>query len=331
MEIGLALPHYDFSVPGENPLSWETLLGYARDAEAQGFDAVYVSDHLVFDVAKYGGGPDEYGTFEALVTLAALGREVPRVRLGTLVLCEVLRSPGVLAKTLASLDRIVGGRLDVGLGAGWYTPDYEMLGMDVPGAGERVTRLGETLDIVTGVIGGGPYSYEGRFHSVRSAVAKPPSLQTPRPRVFVGAKGDRMIRLAAQRADGWNTVWVWEPEAYAERLRVFERACEEVGRDPARAWRTLGLYTLVGEDEADLAARYRRMQEQAPGGMLDGVGLDEWRAGRLVGTVDEVRAQLRDWKELGVHQLVACVGPLPFAVSHPEDVALAAHALTGAV
>lgn len=329
VDIALALPHYDFSIPGENPLRWETLLGVARSAEAQGFDALYVSDHLFLDIEKYGGGPGVYGAYEPLVTLAALAREVERVRLGTLVLCEALRPAGVLAKALATLDRISGGRLDVGIGAGWYEPEYDALGMDLPAPGVRLDRLREAVEILAGMLGGGPFTLEGTHHTVREAVTRPASIQEPRPRIFLGGKGDRLLRMVAELADGWNTVWVWTPEDYEERASVLRAACEAIGRDPGTVWRTLGLYTLVGEDEADLESRYRRMQGQAPGGMLDAVSLDEWRRGRLVGAVDEVREQLAGWSELGVAQLVACVGPLPFSLSHPDDVALAAEALVG--
>lgn len=327
MRIGFALPHYDFSVPGERPLRWETVVDHARRAEAAGFEVLYVSDHLVLDIEKYGGGPGTYGAYEPLSTLAALAPLVDRARLGTLVLCEGLRPPGALAVALASLDRICGGRLEVGIGAGWYEPDYRALGADMPPPGVRLERLAEAVEVLTGLLGGGPLDFEGRYHRVRSAVCRPAALQRPRPRVFVGGKGDRLLRVVAERADGWNTVWVWTPEQYRERVGVLERACEQVGRDPTTVWRSLGLYTLVGEDVADLARRYRLMQERAPGGMLDGVTLEEWRRGRLVGTVEEVRQQIARWSELGVDELVACVGPLPFSVSSLEDVELAAAAL----
>lgn len=329
MELGFALPHYDFSVPGENPLPWDVLATYAADAERSGFEALYVSDHLFLDVEKYGAGPGVYGAYEPLVTLAALSRVAPQARLGTLVLCEALRPAAVLAKALATLDQVTGGRLDVGLGAGWYGPEYEALGMKLPPAGERVDRLTEALEIVGGMLRGDAVSLDGRFHTARDAVALPGAVQQPRPRVFLGAKGDRLLRLVAEKADGWNTVWVWEPDAYAERVSALDRACEDAGRDPASVWRSLGLYTLVGEDAADLEARYERMRASAPGGMLDGVSLDDWRKGRMVGTVDEVRQRLREFAALGVDQFVACVGPLPFSVSHPGDVALAAEALSG--
>lgn len=329
MELGLALPHYDFSVPGEQPLRWETIADLARRAEERGYDRLYVSDHLFLDVEKYGGGEGVYGAYEPLVTLAALARTVRTARLGTLVLCEALRPAGTLARSLATLDRISGGRLDVGIGAGWYEPEYAAIGMDLPPPGERLARLREAVEVVARLFRGGPQTFDGSHHVTRDGVLLPMPLQQPRPRIVLGGKGDRLLGLVAELADGWNTVWVWEPDAWAERARALDAACDARGRDPASAWRSLGLYTLVGDGEADLAARYRRMQEQAPGGMLDGVTLDEWRRGRLVGTVEAVREQAQRWEELGVDELVACVGPLPFSVSHPDDVELAATALTG--
>ena len=143
-------------------------------------------------------------------------------RLGTLVLCEALRPATVLAKALASLDRITGGRLDVGLGAGWYEPEYAAIGMDFPSPGVRLARLAEAVEIVTELLGagGGPCTFDGEFHSADGAINLPPALQVPRPPVFVGGKGNRLIQLAVELADGWNTCWVWTPEAYQERLDV---------------------------------------------------------------------------------------------------------------
>jgi alkanesulfonate monooxygenase SsuD/methylene tetrahydromethanopterin reductase-like flavin-dependent oxidoreductase (luciferase family) len=329
MRIGLALPQYDYSVPGESPLRWDTLLDQARRAEALGFDSLWLSDHLFLDIAKYGGPPDRQGAFEPLVTLAALARHVHRPRLGTLVACEALRPASVLAKALATLDRISGGRLDVGLGAGWYEPEYEAIGMKMPAPGARLERLTEAIEVVTGLLAGGPVTVHGRHHRAHDARNLPPPLQEPRPRVFVGGKGDRLLRLAAERADGWNTCWVWVPDAYRDRLIALDRACERVGRDPATVWRTLGLYALCGEDRRDLERRYARMRELMPAGVVT-ASLDEWSEGRLVGTVDEVREQAAGWRDLGIETLIVGAGPLPFSVTHPEDVDALAHALLSA-
>jgi alkanesulfonate monooxygenase SsuD/methylene tetrahydromethanopterin reductase-like flavin-dependent oxidoreductase (luciferase family) len=330
MRYGLALPQYDYSVAGEAPLRFETIVEYATVARSAGAASVWLSDHLFLDLAKYGGGNEPQACFDPLVTLAALARVVPEVRLGTLVLCEALRPASVLAKALATLDRISDGRLDVGLGAGWYEPEYEAIGMKMPPPGERLDRLTEALEVVKGLLAGGPFTYEGMYHRAVDARNLPPALQVPRPRVFVGGKGDRLLGVAAAHADGWNTCWVWTPEAYRERLRVLDAACARVERDPATVWRTLGLYALCGENERDLEQRFARLRASSPPGVLDGVDLPSFRRGRLVGTVDEVREQVRDWDRLGVETLVLGVGAVPFQVSSTDDVALLLHACTSA-
>jgi len=330
VQFGLALPHYDFSIPGESPLRFETIVEYARAAEALGFDALYVSDHVSLSIERYGGPPGESFAYEPLTTLAALAGMTTRPRLGTLVLAEVLRPAGVLAKTLATLDRLCGGRLDIGIGAGWYAPDYEAVGLPLPTPGERLARLREALAVLDALLPGGPASLDGKAHLVRDATNLPPARQEPRPPIFVGGKGDRLLRLVADVADGWNTCWAWTPDDYRDRLDVLHRACDAAGRDPSSVRRTLGLYALAGENEADLAARYERMQAQAPGGMLDRVPLDDWRAGRLVGTPEQLSDQLAGWAALGVAELIVCAGPLPFSVSDRGDLELLAGALKAA-
>lgn len=327
MRIGLALPQYDYSVPGELPLTYATVADHARRAEGLGFDSLWLSDHLFLDIAKYGGSDQRYGAFEPIATLGALAGVVTKPRLGTLVLCEALRPPTVAAKALATLDRLTGGRLDVGLGAGWYEPEYEAIGMAMPSPGVRIRRLREATEIVTGLLGGEPLEYQGEFFSAAGAVVDPPALQQPRPPVFIGGKGDRVLATVAACADGWNTCWVWTPDDYRERARVLERACEAIGRDPATVWRSLGLYALVGDDEADLAARFERLRAATPAGVLDGVTLDDWRAGRLVGTVDQVREQAAAWGDLGVETIILGAGALPFQVGFLDDLDALAAAL----
>jgi alkanesulfonate monooxygenase SsuD/methylene tetrahydromethanopterin reductase-like flavin-dependent oxidoreductase (luciferase family) len=322
MQFGLALPHYDFSVPGESPLRFETIAAHATAAEALGFDSLWVSDHVSLSIERYGGPPGEQFAYEPLTTLAALAGVVGRPRLGTLVLSEALRPAGVLAKALATLDRLCGGRLDIGIGAGWYAPDYEAVGLSLPPPAVRLARLREALAVLDALLPGGPASLDGKAHVVRGASNLPPALQAPRPPIFVGGKGDRLLRLVADLADGWNTCWVWTPEDYRRRAAVLDRACEDAGRDPASVRRTLGLYALAGEDERDLAARYRRMQASAPGGMLDGVPLEQWRTGRLVGTVDQIAEQVAGWAALGVAELIVSAGPLPFSISGLDDLEL---------
>ena len=326
MRIGLALPQYDYSVPGESPLSFATIAEHARRAEALAYDSLWLSDHLFLDLAKYGGSPDRQGAFEPIATIGALAGVVSRARLGTLVLCEALRPPTVLAQALATLDRITGGRLDVGLGAGWYEPEYEAIGLPMPSPGVRIRRLREATEIITALLEGREVSVSGELFSASGARIDPAPLQQPRPPVFIGGKGDRLLATVAAVADGWNTCWSWTPDAYRDRLDVLARACETIGRDPGSVWRSLGLYALVGDDERDLAARFERLRSLSPPGVLD-VALDEWRVGRLVGTVEQVREQAAGWAGLGIETLIVGPGAVPFQVASLDDVAALAEAL----
>jgi probable F420-dependent oxidoreductase len=327
MRLGLALPQYGYSVAGEPDLSWSTVVEHARTAERVGFDSLWLSDHLFLDVAKYGGPDERHDAYDPIVALGALSRCVPRVRLGTLVLCEALRPASVLAKSLATVDRLCGGRLDVGIGAGWYEPEYDAIGLPFPPPAVRIDRLREAVLVLEGLLGGGPCTFAGRYHRAEGAVNAPAALQHPRPPVFVGGKGDRLLGVVAEVADGWNTCWAWTVDDYRERLDALDRACERVDRDPATVTRTLGLYALCGEDDADLARRFDRMRTLTPPGVLDRVTLDEWREGRLVGTVEQVREQAAAWADLGVETLILGVGAVPFAVTTLDDVDLLAAAL----
>jgi probable F420-dependent oxidoreductase len=326
MEIGLALPQYDFSVPGESPLRWETLLGWAERAEALGFGSVWLSDHLTLDISRYGAPPADHGCFDPLIALAAIARRTSSVRLGTLTLCAPLRPATVLAKALATIDVASGGRLTVGLGAGWYEPDLLAAGLTVERPGVRLARLAEAVQVVRGMFGGGPFTFDGRHERADQARCLPRPVQRPAPPIWVGGKGERLVALAGRHADGWNTAWIWTPEQWAGRAALLDRACEEAGRDPASVTRSVGLYALAGEDEADLARRFRRLQELSPPGVLDGVELADWRAGRLVGTVEEVGEQVRHWESVGVSSLVLTAGAVPFALACGDDVELLADA-----
>jgi len=326
MDVGLALPQYDFSIPGESPLRWETLVGWAERAEELGFGSVWLSDHLFLDISRYGAPPGDHGCFDPLVALAAIARRTTSVRLGTLTLCGPLRPATVLAKALATLDVCSGGRLTVGLGAGWYEPELTAAGLTLERPGVRLAHLAESVQVVRGMFGGGPFSFDGAYERADKARCQPRPVQRPAPPVWVGGKGDRLIDLAGRHADGWNTAWIWTHEDWAARAARLDVACEKAGRDPASVTRSVGLYALAGENESDLAARYRRLQQLSPPGVLDDVPLEEWRIGRLVGTVEQVREQVGAWEALGVSSLVLTAGAVPFALASGGDVELLADA-----
>ena len=327
IQVGLALPHYDFSVPGERPLAWPTLAGWARRAEDLGVGSLWVSDHLFMDLSPFGGPARRYGCFDPLPTLAALARLTGRSRLGTLTFCTPLRPAAVLAKSLATLDVLSDGRLVVGLGAGWYQPEMAAAGVDFRAPGERVAQLGEAVAVLKGMFGGGPFSFDGRYERTEDAYCLPVPVQPGGPPVWLGGRGRRLVQLAATSADGWNTGWRWSPAAYRRRLDIVEAACARAGRDQRALERSVGLHTLVGEDEADLARRFERLAGTAPPGVVT-EGLDTWREGRLVGTVEQVAEQVAAWRALGVSTLILNLGPVPFSVVSDDDLDPAMDACT---
>ena len=237
------------------------------------------------------------------------------MRVGTLVLCAQLRPPKVLAKALATLDRVAGGRLVVGIGAGWYEPEYVEAGVPFERPGVRLRQLAETVDVLRGDV-------RQRRHPARAPRSSP-----ARP-IWVGGKGDRLLDVVARHADGWNTVWSWTPEAYRERAR---RARAGVRADRARPGHRDPLA------RAHHPGRRRRRRHRAPLRAPPGrdparrarrrVRSTQFRAGRLVGTPEQVRDQLGRWAELGVSTFVVGLGALPFGVSEPDDIELVASAL----
>ncbi len=318
MRVGLALPHYDFSSPDGGPVSWERLAASARRAEALGFDSIWVSDHFFLSLARYGGPDEPSGSPEPLAALAALAVVTERVRLGTLVLGAGFRHPALLAKAATTIDLVSGGRFDLGLGAGWYEEEYRAFGYDFEDAGGRFQILEEVVEVLARLFEGGPVTWKGERFELREAYSRPEPVQKPRPPLWIGGKGGpRLLRLIARRADGWNTVWAWTPEAYGERARALDAACREEGRDPASVRRSVGLYTLVGEDPADLVARYRALQRWTPGGALDGEMLQEWGRDKLVGTPDQVLERLAAFAAHGVEEVVLSAASIPFSV-HDE-------------
>ena len=323
MRVGLTLPHYDFSLTGVRPITFEAVAEQAVRAERLGFDSVWVSDHFFASLDRYGGGDTLYGTLEPLTTLGGLAAKTERVRLGTLVLSAAFRHPAVLAKSATAVDRLSGGRLELGLGAGWYEEEFEAFGYPFGSVAERFDLLEETLAYIGALFDGEPASFEGKRFHLREAYNHPRPVQEPRPPLLVGGKGGpRLLRIAAQRADGWNAAWRWTPEVYAERAAAARRACERAGRDPATFRLSLGLFTVVGEDEADLRRRFELMGRRLPAGAGEKLGLDTLRTECLAGTTDQVVERVAAFADLGVSELIVCPAPVWFSMPDPSMVDL---------
>ena len=295
MRVGLTLPHYDFSDPTRSRASFASVAEWAARAEELGFDSAWLSDHFVYSLGRYGGDPALGGSLEPLVTVAGLAATTSRIRIGTLVLAAPLRDAVTTEQLATTIAALSGGRFDLGLGAGWYEPDFEPFGYRFGEIGERFASL----------------------EDLRAAIE--PAVAAARVPVWIGAKGgDRALRLVARRGDGWNTAWRVRPEAYAERVARLRAFADEAGTTPHLS---VGLYAVVGEDERDLERRWRAIAGWLPGAAGD---LDAWRVDALVGTVDECVERLRAFAALGVEEVVVAPATVPFSVPQPDLVDLVA-------
>ena len=292
MRIGIVLPiAQEEHPPGIQ--SYPAIREVATAAEAAGFDSVWVFDHLLFR----SDGVDE-GIHECWTILAAIAEATSRVELGTLVMCTGYRNAALLAKMAATLDHVSGGRLILGIGAGWHDPEYEAFGYPTD---HKVSRFEESLAVITGLIRDGRADVDGTYVTARDAVLLP--LARPDMPILVASKGPRMLELTARHADAWNAAWFGLPDERLARLRSeLAEACERVGRDAGSLTDTVGVTV--------------RYPEQLPG------GVDDPSSKGLRGTPDEIAAGLAAHAALGADHLIASLDPCT-----PETVALFAQAV----
>jgi F420-dependent oxidoreductase-like protein len=268
--------------------SYDQLLAVARTAEAQGFDAFFRSDHYMA-MGTTDGLP---GPTDAWVTLAAIARETRSIRLGTLVTSATFRLPGPLAISVAEVDDMSGGRVELGLGAGWYEAEHTAYGIPFPPLGERFDRLDEQLAIITGLWStpaGERFTFSGRHYEVRDSPALPKPVQRPGPPVIVGGGGPtRTPRLAARYASEFNLAFRSLADTGDQFGRV-RAACESTGRDPASLELSAAQTVCCGRDDAEIARR----------AVATGRQVDELRQNALCGTPDEVIAKLATFAAAG--------------------------------
>ncbi|SDQ06422.1 alkanesulfonate monooxygenase [Actinopolyspora saharensis] len=265
--------------------TYDDLLRVARTTEEAGYDAFFRSDHYL-RMGDVNGLP---GPTDAWLTLAGLARETSRLRLGTLMSAATFRLPGPLAISAAQVDQMSGGRVELGLGSGWYEEEHTAYGIPFPPLRERFDWYSEQLEIVTGMWAtpsGSTFDYQGTHYRISDSPALPKPVQSPRPPVLIGGAGKkRTPELAARFADEFNLPFVDEDTARAQFERV-DAACREVGRDPAEIVRSAALVLCVGRNESELARRAEAI----------GRDVDELRANGLAGTPAEVVDKIGRWR-----------------------------------
>ncbi len=262
--FGYHLPSFTF--PGVAPDDlFEHIVGVARRAEASGFALLTVMDHF-YQIT--GVGPEDAPMLEAYSTLAGIAARTERIRVGALVTGVTYRNPGLLAKTVTTLDVISGGRAILGLGAAWNESEHRGYGYDFPPVGERMDRLDETLTICRLMFTEERPTFEGRHYRIEAALNVPRPVQPGGPPILVGGGGEqRTLRLVARHADYAH----WFPlgmQALRHKTDLLARYCEEIGRDPATITRTMAAPVLLVADERDAEARLAQVPPERRGAIV---------------------------------------------------------------
>jgi alkanesulfonate monooxygenase SsuD/methylene tetrahydromethanopterin reductase-like flavin-dependent oxidoreductase (luciferase family) len=285
-------------VEGQEDVAWEDWLALAAACEEHGVGTMFRSDHyLSVDDRRERGSLDAWGT------ISALGAITEKLRLGTMVSPATFRHPAVLAKLAVTADHVSGGRVEVGIGAGWWEREHELYGFDLPEIGPRMEALEEQMQIVRGHWEEGPFSFEGEHYRAKDLDALPKPVQRPLPLILGGRGGPRSLRLAARCADEYNTVML-TPAEVAEIRAGLDRACEAEGRDPASLPLSMMTGWLVGADRGELldrAARLSQWKGQDDDGEAFIAGL---RESAIRGTTDEAIEQLRELEAAGLTRVM---------------------------
>jgi F420-dependent oxidoreductase-like protein len=277
-------------VPTED--QWPTVLGAARRIEAAGFDSLWVWDHF-HTVPK----PTQESTLECWTLMAALAAATERVRLGQMCTCNSYRPPTYLAKVTSTIDVVSGGRLELGIGAGWYEHEYLAYGYEFPKASVRIGQLAEAVKIIKKMWTEDETYFEGQHYRVAGAINRPRPLQDPHPPLWVAGGGEKLtLRIVAEDADYSN--FGGTTETFAKKSEILAQHCEAVGRDPTEIVRTMNFSGLVGADD-DAVARAAAQSGQSPDQFLGS-------SMTVAGSPQEMVDRLGAYKDLG------CGGFLPY-------------------
>jgi F420-dependent oxidoreductase-like protein len=271
---------------------YASLRTVAQAAEDLGFDAFFRSDHYL----KMGDGSGLPGPTDSWATLAGLALETSRIRLGTLVTAATFRLPGPLAITVAQVDQMSGGRVELGIGTGWFAEEHTAYGIPLPPLGERFDRLEEQLAIITGLWAtdvGETFSFAGRHYQLTDSPALPKPAQRPRPPVLIGGTGPRRTpRLAARFADEYNAQFSSVRDSAAAFARTRE-ACEAIGRYPDSMIYSVFHTVCCGKDEAEFRRRAAAIGREP----------EDLRENELGGTPGEVAAKIAEFAEIGAERV----------------------------
>ncbi len=281
-------------IEGQEGVSWQQWLALARACEDAGIPSLFRSDHY----QNLDGAHPDRATLDAWATLSALAAVTTTLRLGTMVSPATFRHPSALAKTVVTADHVSGGRVELGLGAGWHEREHAAYGFPFPATRVRMEILEEQLQVIHGSWGDEPFSFEGRHYQLHDLIAQPKPVQRPHPPLIMGGlAGPRSAALAATYADEYNTVFPTVDDVRERKARV-DAACAACDREPIPF--SVMTSVIIGGDERELARRRAHVAE-----IIGNPGLvDEVPRGWIVGTVSQAQEQLAALQDAGVRRVM---------------------------
>jgi len=271
--------------------AYETMTRVAQEAEALGFDSIWLFDH--FHTVPT---PTQEVTFECWTSTAALARDTQRVHIGQMVTCNGYRNPALLAKMASTVDTLSHGRLDFGIGAGWYEHEYLAYGYDYLDAPERLRHLREAVQVILAMWTQDEAVFEGQYYHVRGAINQPKGMQKPHIPLLIGGGGEQVtLKLVAQYGDACNLGHL-DVEGLEHKFSILKKHCDEVGRDYNSIRRTVLFNCAIAETDEEAMAKSRPFQRNIPSGRI--------REQALVGTPDVIRKRLEEIEQAGAQEII---------------------------
>ena len=271
--------------------AYETMTRVAQEAEALGFDSIWLFDH--FHTVPQ---PTQEVTFECWTSTAALARDTQRVRIGQMVTCNSYRNPALLAKMASTVDVLSHGRLDFGIGAGWYEHEYKAYGYEFPDGPTRLRYLRDALRIIRAMWTEEEATVEGRYLHVNGAINQPKGVQKPHIPLLIGGAGEQVtLKLVAQYADACNIQHL-DNEGITRKLSIIKKHCDDVGRDYNTIWRTTLFNCAIAETDQEAMAKTQPYLRNIPSGRI--------REQALVGTPDAIRKRVAEIEQAGGQEII---------------------------
>jgi F420-dependent oxidoreductase-like protein len=288
LKFGVGLPQgwtMDLTSINDPLEAYEAMTSVAQTADELGFSSVWLADH--FHTVPQ---PVQEKAFECWTTTAALARDTKRVRIAQ-VTCNGYRNPALLAHMASNVDVLSHGRLDFGIGAGWYEHEYRAYGYDYPDTPERLRRLREAVQVILAMWTQDEAYFEGQYYQVRGAINQPKGLQKPHVPLLIAGGGEQVtLKLVAQYADACNVFG--DPETLQRKFAILRRHCDAVGRDYNSIRRTTGAVCAIGDTE-------ERAQAKIPSSLVR----RQMLTGALIGTPDTIRQRLAELEAAGVQEM----------------------------